>query len=270
MTRVLVFLVVAKLAAVWVLFGGLHAQADSGDTIADRVFGQGGSFTSNTCNLDGRSASTLCWPTRMAVDGAGNVYVPDAGNNRVLEYNSPLTTNTVADVVFGQGGSFTSSSCNLGGTISASGMCRPGGVAVDNAGNLYVGDYDNNRVLEYNTPLTADVVADRVFGQGGSFTSGTCNLGGITASSLCGPGVAVDGMGNVYANDAPNHRVLEYDAPLSSPSTPVGGIAELPDIAESGSSARNFIAPAGAAMAGAIIVAAGGWYASRRWLRHRA
>jgi len=39
-----------------------HAAASPGDTVADRVFGQGGSFTSNTCNLGGISASSLCNP----------------------------------------------------------------------------------------------------------------------------------------------------------------------------------------------------------------
>jgi len=48
-----------------------------------------------------------------------------------------------------------------------------------------------SRVLEYDNPLATDTAADRVFGQGGSFTSGTCNLGGISASSLSvAPGTA--------------------------------------------------------------------------------
>ena len=50
-------------------------------------------------------------------------------------------------------------------------MCGPVGVAVDGAGNLYVGDASNHRVLEYDTPLASDTTADRVFGQGGTFES---------------------------------------------------------------------------------------------------
>jgi Ca2+-binding RTX toxin-like protein len=184
------------------------------DTIADQVFGQGGSFTSNTCNLGGVSASSLCHPTGVAVDGAGNLYV--AERRRVLEYDSPLTTDTVADRVFGQGGSFTTRTCNLGG-VSASSLCYAEGVAVDGTGNLYVAEERNNRVLEYDSPLTTDTVADLVFGQGGSFTTDACNLGGRSASSLCNPtGVAVDGAGNLYVADQLNHRVLEYDGPLTT------------------------------------------------------
>ena len=39
-------------------------------------------------------------------------------------------------------------------------LCSPIGVAVDASGNLYVADSGNNRVLEYNTPLTTDITAD--------------------------------------------------------------------------------------------------------------
>lgn len=54
---------------------------------------------------------------------------------------------------------------------------------------------------------------------------------------------------------------------------PVGGIAELPSVAgiapasEGSSSARDYAALAAAAAAGAFALAAGGWYARRRWLR---
>jgi DNA-binding beta-propeller fold protein YncE len=53
-----------------------------------------------------------------------------------------------------------------------------------------------------------------VFGQAGSFTSGTPNLAGVSADSLYSPsGIALDALGNLYVTDNGNHRVLAYDAP---------------------------------------------------------
>ena len=59
------------------------------------------------------------------------------------------------------------------------------------------------------------MAASRVFGQGGSFTTGTCNNGGITASSLCEPrGFALDHRGNLYVADTDNSRTLAFDKPV--------------------------------------------------------
>ena len=76
------------------------------------------------------------------MDGSGDLYVADTDNNRVLEYNTPLT-NSTANTVFGQGGEFTSSDCNfdtVDGSSSNVDLCGPANVATDGAGNLYVAD----------------------------------------------------------------------------------------------------------------------------------
>jgi hypothetical protein len=185
---------------------------------ADLVFGQPDFLSWGAeCDNSAVNGETLCFPSAVAVDGAGNLYVVDQGNNRVLEYNQPFITDTIPDMVFGQGGSFTTTGCNKGGKITASTLCDPIGVAADQPGNVYIADSSNSRVLEYDTPLINGVVADRVYGQNGSFTSGPCNGSGVGAVSLCTPGaVAVDGSGHLYIADAGNFRVLEYDTPLSS------------------------------------------------------
>ena len=177
----------------------------------------------------------MCNPLSVAVDGPGNLYVGDDGDHRVLEFNQPLAppgaANVTTDLVFGQGSSgtdFTDSTCYDGNggdpAPSATGLCDLSGIALDSAGDLFVTDITNSRVLEYLTPLAAgDVTADVVFGQNGSFTTGVC--GGTAASGiapsgsvLCQPdGVAVDGPGDVFVADASNSRVLKYTSPLSSP-----------------------------------------------------
>jgi sugar lactone lactonase YvrE len=213
---------------------------------AAMVFGQEGSFTSDSCNqviggYEYVTASTLCNPLAVTVDGLGNLYIADSFNSRVLEYNTPLNPgsgepgagDTVADTVFGQNGRFDVGEC---GIVGPDGLCIPTAVALDSVDNLYVADSDYNRVLEYNTPLNpgsgepgaGDTSADLVFGQGGNFKASTCNDGtapgdidGIGPDSLCFPySVAVDPAGNLYVTDAGNNRVLEYNNPLANPSKP--------------------------------------------------
>lgn len=186
------------------------------DTKADQVFGQNGGMTTSYCNWNGVTADSLCNPIGVAVDGAGNLYIGDYYNHRVLAYLAPLT-DTSADKVFGQANKMGSNTCNLGGSIISRGsLCYPQGVATDATGNLYIADYYNHRVLEYNTPLVNDTLADKVFGQSNSFTTNECNKAGkLSANTLCHPYyITVDGPGNLYVSDYDNNRVLRYDMPL--------------------------------------------------------
>jgi len=189
------------------------------DASADRVFGQAGSFTSAQCNVGGAvSRGTLCKPTAVAADAAGNVYVADTGNNRVLEYNTPFITDRKADRVFGQFGSFATSGCNQGGVVNRQTLCGPNGVVIDGSGNAFIADSTNNRVLEYDAPLSTDRRADRVFGQKEGFAATICNNGGVTAASLCkARSMDIDKSGNLYVADTANNRVLAYDNPLAAP-----------------------------------------------------
>src|ERR1017187_93078 len=190
------------------MVGAQPASAQS--TTADVVYGQLGSFTTNTQNNGGVSANSLYSPTGIALDSSGNLYVADYGNSRVLFYPSGSTTATQ---VYGQFGGFTTNTANLGG-LSASSLNFPSGVALDSSGNLYVADYVNNRVLFY---LSGSTTATRVYGQLGSFTTNTANNGGISANSLDYPaGIALDSSGNLYVVDYGNSRVLMYP-PTTTP-----------------------------------------------------
>lgn len=188
------------------------------DQVADEVFGQFGSFTTNDDNGDAVSESTLTQPTNVRLDTAGNVYIADAYNHRVLMFYSPFlasdiegTGDTTADQVFGQFGSFTSKEINNGG-VSAESLFYPENINVDAEDSLYIADSGNNRVLKFNKPLLTDTKADKVYGQNGLFTTGECNTGDtITADSLCSPeGIAIDVNNSVYIVDRGNHRVAIY------------------------------------------------------------
>jgi sugar lactone lactonase YvrE len=182
------------------------------DSEADHVFGQMDGMGTGTCNLGGVSQNSLCTPIGLAVDGAGNLFVADFNNHRVLEYDMPLTTDTEADMVFGQP-DFMTATCNTGG-VSANSLCNPRGPAVDQAGSLYVADgfVTSPRVLVFENPLV-NTEADVVFGQPDFMTTG-CNTGGISARSVCTPSATTfDAAGNLYLADQGNNRILIYFNP---------------------------------------------------------
>jgi sugar lactone lactonase YvrE len=229
------------------VLGYLNAASFLNGQDADLVIGQPDFFAGN-CNNGGLNASSLCNPVGLLADGAGNLYVADTNNNRVLFYPNPFVgcggvfpcVGGPATAVWGQLGSFTTGFCNNGGpTPTADSLCRPEGVGLDSNGNVYIADFNDNRVLEYTGGSTT---ANLVFGQGGDFTTNTCNQGGISANSLCNPaGVKLDTANNdnLYVADESNHRVLEYDSPLSSGTTATNVYGQL------GNFNTNFCNPTG-------------------------
>ena len=162
----------------------------------------------------------------MAVDDHGNLYVPDWCNHRVLRYDSPFETDTIADAVWGQE-DFAANSPNHGlgyGKPDASGFAfrSPanlgfvGGVGLDAQGNLWVCDNENNRVLRlpYDgaTGMPAKT-ADLVLGQP-DFAS--CERGNAPNRMSAPAAVRVDARGTVYVADSLNDRVLVFAPPLKN------------------------------------------------------
>ena len=180
---------------------------------ADIVLGQGGDFETNVINNPGGviSATSLFDPAGVWSDGT-KLVVQDRGNNRVLIWNDFPTNNlTPADVVLGQN-LFTTGTANNGG-ISASTLNFGGSGAVFSKDDqLFVADYDNNRVLIWDTfPTTNFAPADVVLGQA-DFDDSLANAGGLSATTLSGPsGLYVEGNQLIVA-DRNNHRYLIYEA----------------------------------------------------------
>ncbi len=206
--------------------GGTPGTSGSaGDTTADYVFGQS-NFADFECNqnLSAPTASTLCMAGfdvgggGVGVDSKGNVYIADFLNNRVLQFDSPLTqpgvspsTSFSANAVFGQT-NFTNSSLNLGGANpTASSLAEPIDVKVDSNFNVYIADLENSRVLKFNEPAVPlssnDPAASAVLGQK-NFATNFCQISDACMSDATG--VAIDSLGDVFAADQANNRVLEY------------------------------------------------------------
>jgi sugar lactone lactonase YvrE len=190
-----------------------------GSDQADFLYGQS-VFSTNTAAV---SPTGLNTPRQVALDGAGGLYISDSFNNRVLHYTKG---NAVADVVYGQI-NFTDNLSNQGGTAPKDvTLNRPGGLAVDNLGGLYVADQGNNRILHYPKGTN---IPDNVWGQGSGPTPNyTTGNGSTGQSNLNGPvGVAIDAAGGIYVGDQGNNRVLHFSPPPSSPpGTLPSGIAD--------------------------------------------
>jgi sugar lactone lactonase YvrE len=190
------------------VLGYANASALANGATADLVIGQPDLY-SYFCNRSSTATmSTLCLATTpdqpqsgtggIAVDPFGNLYVADTMNNRVLEYDSPFSSDTVADRLF---------------------VTRPTGITVDQTGRLFVAEATNNRVLGFSRPLLT-ATPDLVIGQA-NFTDTRCNFGGSTnAVAMCQPSaVAVDKSGNLFVSDSGNNRILEFSQPLSNGET---------------------------------------------------
>lgn len=181
---------------------------------AAAVYGQGGSFTTaSQAGLLTANAGNFGNPDGIAIDGNDRLYCADRFLSRVTIFSTPLTSAT-ADIVIGQPNLTTA-----GANLTQNGLDHCSGIALDEQGNLYVGDEFNNRVMLFLAPLSNGKDAARVFGQP-DFVSNTANNGGIGAGTINYSGaaatVAVDpASGNLYVCDALNNRVLEYTDPQS-------------------------------------------------------
>ena len=189
----------------------------------------------------------LTSPVGLAVDAKGNLYVIDAGNNRVLRYPAPFaqTSDLLAvDLIIGQP-DLNSYSANGGRTAptattlalaNGSGVFRAG-LAFDAQGNLWVSDAGNNRVLRYPAGELAagasnQPAADLVLGQNDfSSTSLPINLTRGGKNYLSQPaGLAFDPKGRLFIADSSN-RVVVYAPPfaIGQASARVMGVVSTPN-----------------------------------------
>ncbi len=176
----------------------------------------------------------MCLPSGVAIDlraGKGFLYVSDENNSRILRFTPPFGANPLPNLVLGQS-TFTANypnRDNICGFIfpASKSLSGPDQIATDALGNLYVGDTDNSRALEYNAPSVSGAAANLVFGQLGNFTGSDCNLDAedrtIGAYTLCNAeGLAADTSAtpNVYIADTQNNRILWFSHPLTSEPRP--------------------------------------------------
>ncbi|CAF1501792.1 unnamed protein product [Adineta ricciae] len=144
-----------------------------------------------------------------------------------------------------------SSTGSAGGTAAL--LSDPYGVYVDSAGNVYVADYNNNRIQKWAPGATSGITV------AGSSTG----LSGVTPALLSGPNIIyVDSAGNVYVADYINNRIQKW-APGATSGITVAGSST----GSAGSTAALLSSPNGVYVdsAGNVYVADSGNNRIQKW-----
>jgi sugar lactone lactonase YvrE len=127
-------------------------------------------------------------PFGIAVDSSGNLFVGDAGNNRVRKITPAGVVSTFAGGISG--------SLDANGTSAK--FTSPSAISIDSSGNLFVAEYDQIRKITPGADVTTIA--------GGS-SSGYVDGAGNTARFDTIRGIALDSSGNIFVADANNNRI---------------------------------------------------------------
>jgi sugar lactone lactonase YvrE len=151
------------------------------------------------------TSATLNSPTGIALDGAGNLYIADQGNNVIREVN--VVTGVISTVA---GGGNPTAGLGDGGPATAANLYGPNDVAVDALGNLYIADSYHGRIRKVTA--SNGVIITLAGGGVGGGSDGLGDGSWAITSILDNPtGVAVDASGNVYIADSGNFMVRQIN-----------------------------------------------------------
>jgi len=160
-------------------------------------------------NGDSLSATVaeLYYPTGVAVDAYGNLYIADSGNERVRKV-------TVSGIITTIAGTGTAGDFGDGGPATAAQVFGPLSVSLDSAGNIYIGETNGQRVRAINSGGIITTIA-------GDLAFPTICLDNCSAldAPLEPQGVTADTAGNVFVADTGSYTVRLL--------TPEGGPAVL-------------------------------------------
>ncbi len=141
------------------------------------------------------TSADLSAPEGLALDREGNLYIADAGNDRIRKVTPDgMITTFAGNGILGFAG-------DRGPAVKAE-LYVPVGLAADSHGNLYIADSANNRIRKVDVAGTISTVA-------GTEHAGRHGDGGPAAEAeLNNPvALAVDSGGNLYIADQGNNRV---------------------------------------------------------------
>jgi sugar lactone lactonase YvrE len=152
---------------------------------------------------DGRAATSasLSFPSGVAVDASGNLFIADSGNQRIrrVDASTGIITTVAGNGIAGFGGD--------GGAATGANLNNPISVTVDPWGDLFIADPGNFRIRWVQATTGIIMTA------AGSDQPGFSGDGGAaTSAALNGPTeMAVDGSGDLFFADQGNHRIRRVD-----------------------------------------------------------
>jgi RHS repeat-associated protein len=158
------------------------------------------------------TGATLAYPSGLALDSAGNLFIADEDNARIRRVDA--STGTITTVAgngqWAYGGD--------GGSATSAELSFPSGVVVDTSGNLYIADYFNQRIRK----VTASTgIITTIGGNGTEAASG--DGGSATAAGIYFPqAIALDAFQNIYVTDPFNDLVRKIDISTGIISTVAG------------------------------------------------
>ncbi|MGA8908099.1 MAG: RHS repeat-associated core domain-containing protein, partial [Acidobacteriaceae bacterium] len=183
--------------------------ADAGNNVIREVSASTGVITTIAGNGiegfagDGGPATSAEFgdPVAMVFDAAGNLYISDQYNSRIRKVT--ISTGIITTIA----GGGTAGYIGDGGPATNANIGWTEGITFDSAGNLYIGDKNNNRVRKVaaSTGIITTIAGNGVLGYSG-------DGGPATSAELQYPGgVALDAHGNVYVSDFGNNRIREVN-----------------------------------------------------------
>jgi len=162
-----------------------------------------GTYSSGGYSGDGgqATAAQLYYPTGLAFDAVGNLYITDLFNHVVRKVN--MSTGIITTIAgIGQTNGYSGD----GGPATAATLYRPDGIDIDAQGNIYFAEQGNNIIRKINTSGIISTIAgtgnNEYTGDGGPATLATLNIPS---------GVTIDGAGNIYIADAGNYVIRQVN-----------------------------------------------------------